>query len=100
MKQIDFRHIAYHVLVGIYFLWLVVFGILISMAMVNFFERGNHELDRVFTVWILFNLIMGSILFGVIRLFKNRGVLSQIISYTYYSIAAVSILGLVIKALA
>ena len=70
------------------------------MAMMNFFENGNHELDRVFTVWILFNLLMGSMLFGVIRLFKNRGILSKIISYTYYSIAAVSILGLVIKALA
>jgi len=85
------KHIAFHVLVGVYFMWLVVFGALITMAIINEFGQQNYELSRAFIVWIFFNLVMGTVLFIVIRLFRNSGLLNKLILYTYYFMAAATV---------
>jgi hypothetical protein len=96
MKRFDVKHIAYHVLVGVYFVWLFVFAALITMTLVNAMGTANRELSKVLVMWILFNLVMGTVLFIVIRLFKNYGLLSRIILYTYYFMAAAAIASVLI----
>ena len=96
MKEIDVKHIAYHVLVGLYFVWLFVFGTLIAMALVNALSNGNYELNRVFVVWMFFNLVMGTVLFIVIRLFKQENIINKIVFYTYYLMAAVTVTAVLI----
>lgn len=96
MKKLDVRHIAYHVLVGIYFVWLIVFGTLITMALVNAFSSGNNELGKVFVVWMFFNLIMGTVLYLVIRLFRKENTLYKVIFYTYFLMVAASVTAVLI----
>ena len=96
MKKIDVKHIAYHVLVGVYFVWLLVFAALITMALINVYGEGNSSLNRVFVLWIFFNLVMGTVLFIVIRLFRHQSLLTRIILYTYYFMAAATLSSILI----
>lgn len=91
MNKLDVRHIAYHVLIGLYFVWLAVFSALIAMALVNFYESHNNDLGRIFMVWILFNLIMGTALYLVIRLFRKKNTLYKMIFYTYFFMVAATV---------
>ena len=99
MKNYDLRHVAYHVLVGLYFMWLVVFGILLSMALNHTFAEGHTQLSKVYPVWICLNFIMGTSVFIVLRLFRNRTFLSKVINYSFYMviIAAIATVALIIK---
>lgn len=96
MKEIDVKHIAYHVLVGLYFVWLLVFGALITMALINAFGKANYELSRAFVLWMFFNLVMGTVLFIVIRLFRQENKINSIVFYTYYFMAAATVTSILI----
>ncbi|MDV6167932.1 hypothetical protein R1T16_05815 [Flavobacterium sp. DG1-102-2] len=87
MRKIDNRHIVFHVLVALYFLWMAVFGSLLGMALFNAYGNADAVLASLFTNWIFTNFIMGLILFLVIRLFRNRTLLDKIILYTYFFMA-------------
>lgn len=92
MKKFDVRHLAFHVLVALYFIWMAVFGTLMGMALVNNFSENQTTLSLLFTQWIFMNLIMGTALFLVIRMFRNRTVLDKIIFGSYIFLALASVI--------
>jgi len=92
MKNYDLKHISYHVLVGLYFIWLPVFGILLCMALNSILGDGDAGLAKIFVVWISLNLIMGTSLFAVLQLYRNRSLAAKIIWYTYGTIVIVALL--------
>lgn len=92
MRRIDSKHIAFHVLVALYFIWIIVFSVLMGMALTNTYDKApNPYLTNVFVQWIYLNLLMGSALYISIRLFRNRTLLDKIIlgSFMLMIIAAV-----------
>jgi len=91
MKNYDFKHVAYHVLVGLYFMWLLVFSVLLSMGFNHTISGGNPQLSQVYPVWICLNFIMGTSVFIVLRLFRNHTFLSKIINYSYYVVILAAI---------
>lgn len=92
MKKIDSRHLVFHVMVALYFIWIVVFGILLGMALVNAYGNNtNQAVGMIFVEWIVANLVMGSALFIVIRLFRNRTLLDRIVFYSYCFMAVSAI---------
>lgn len=92
MKKIDSRHLAFHVVVALYFIWILVFGTLLGMALVNAFgTNANPAVGMLFMEWISTNLVMGSALFIVIRLFRNRTLLDKIVLYSYCLMAVVAV---------
>lgn len=91
MKVVDKRHLVYHVLVALYFVWLIVLGGLLAMAFLNYSNYGSYQLTRAIKLWILFNLTMGTLLLAVIRLFRKAGHLSRIIFYSYFIMVILTI---------
>jgi hypothetical protein len=98
MKNYDVRHIAYHVLVGLYFIWVPVFGVLLFLALHNTLAADSValtveslSLSKIFLTWIFLNLLMGSALFAVIQLFQQKNLLNKIIRFSFYAIAVVSV---------
>lgn len=91
MKKFDIRHIVFHTLIAVYCLWLAVYGTLITFALINAFGIADRELSKVFMVWIGLNLVMGSILFIVIRLYKTYTVASRLVLYTYCTMAVATL---------
>lgn len=87
---------AFHVLVGLYFIWIVVFGVLMYMALKNVYSNENIVLSQLFMKWIFLNLIMGSALFVVIRIFRNRTILNRIIFYLYILMTVAAIVTVMI----
>lgn len=96
MRKIDSKHIAFHVLVALYFIWLVVFSVLMGMALANAYGGRDAALTILFTKWIFMNLIMGSALYVSIRLFRNRTLLDKIILGSFVFIAIASIIVVVL----
>lgn len=91
MRKIDLKHAVFHVVVGIYFLWLIVYGVLLFMASSNALnEFPNLQLNEVLRLWIILNLIMGTVLFIVIRKFRNRTLLNRVIMYSFVFLLGVS----------
>ena len=91
MRKIDSKHVAFHTLVALYFMWVVVFGVLMGMALANAYGPHDITLMFVFTKWIFMNLIMGSVLYIVIRLFRNRTMLDKIVFWSFIFMAMASI---------
>jgi FtsH-binding integral membrane protein len=91
MKRFDLKHTAFHILVALYFIWAFVFAILLAMAISNAIGTRDLALSHVFLVWILTNLLMGSALFVVIRLFRNRTPLSNAILFSYIALGAAAL---------
>ena len=96
MKKVDSRHIAFHTLVGLYFIWIVVFGALMVMAVANAYGRHDAVLALLFTKWIFMNLVMGSALYIVIRMFRNRTLLDRIVFWSFIVLATASIIVVVL----
>lgn len=94
MKEIDAKHMAYHVLAGLYFIWLPLFIMLHFMAYNNVMHQDNTALGRLLVMWLSLNLVIGTSLFFVLRLFGKRTMLAYVISYSYYIMAAVSVVAL------
>ncbi len=91
MKKVDYRHIAFHMLIALYFIWAFVFTALLAMAVINTYNLASPQLVSAFMVWIFFNLIMGTALLLVIRLFRNRKAVTKVIYYSYFLLAFASI---------
>jgi len=91
VKKYDIKHIVYHALVAIYFIWLVVFAMLLVMALNSYFTGFNMSLSKMLLTWIFLNLFMGTVLFVVIQKFGRQTVLSRIILYGYFVMTASSI---------
>ncbi|OYQ32086.1 hypothetical protein CHU92_14510 [Flavobacterium cyanobacteriorum] len=91
MKNLDTRHIIFHILIALYMLWLVVYGILLYITLHNASGNGNPSLNRALMLWVFFNLLMGSILFIVIRLYRNKTVLNRLVLYSYCFMGAATV---------
>jgi len=92
MKNYDLKHIAFHVLTGLYFIWLLVFGVLLSMSLNHTFGAGNPQLSKIYLVWIFLNFIMGTSIFMVLRLFRNRTLLGRIIRYSFWAVIIAAVI--------
>ena len=92
MKKIDRKHTAFHVLVGLYFIWVAVFGLLMLLALINFYGDNNIALTKLFIGYIVMNLITGSALFVVIKLFRQASVLSKVIFWSYVVMGVASVI--------
>lgn len=91
MKKFDIRHIVFHTLIAVYSIWLAVYGTLLTVALINAFDKADRQLSKVFMTWIFLNLLMGSILFVVIRLYKTPGLLNRLVLYSYGIMALVTL---------
>ncbi|KGO92863.1 hypothetical protein [Flavobacterium subsaxonicum] len=91
MKTYDVKHIAFHVLVALYFIWLPVFGVLLAFALTNTLDAESLSLSKIFLTWIFLNLLMGSALFAVIQLFQKKDLLAKIIRFSYMAMAVISV---------
>jgi len=91
MKNYDIKHIAFHVLVALYFIWLPVFGVLLYLALNDTLNTANVSLSKIFLTWIFLNLIMGSALFFVIQLFQKKNLVNKIIRVSYITMTVVAI---------
>ena len=96
MRKIDSKHIAFHILVALYFIWVVVFGVLMGMALVNAYGPHDIALTILFTKWIFMNLVMGSALYIVIRMFRNRTFLDKMVFWSFIFMAIASIVVVVL----
>lgn len=96
MRKIDSKHIAFHALVALYFIWVVVFSTLLGMALVNAYGPHDVTLTFLFTKWIFMNLITGSALYIVIRLFRNRTLLDKIVLWSFIVMAIAAIVVVVL----
>lgn len=85
MKEIDVKHLAYHVLVALYFIWLAIFSVLVVFALNSTLSAVNPDLTKILLLWLLLNIVIGSTLFFVIRLFNSNRVIYRIILYTYFT---------------
>ena len=91
MKNYDIKHIAFHVLVALYFIWLPVFGVLLYLALNDTLNTANVSLSKIFLTWIFLNLIMGSALFFVIQLFQKKNLVNKIIRVSYITMTVLAI---------
>ncbi|MBF01486.1 hypothetical protein [Flavobacterium coralii] len=87
MSRLDYKHTAFHILIAVYFIWFAITGTLIGMALINLYDTGNTDLNPAFTAMLLLNLVMGTVLFAVIRLFRNRTLLGKVVKYSYVFMA-------------
>lgn len=91
MKNYDVKHIAYHVLIGLYFIWLPIFCVLLWASGGAAYGATNPQFNRIFLIWILLNYIMGSALFFVIRLFGYKNIINKVVLYSYVTMALAGI---------
>ncbi|MGQ2985092.1 hypothetical protein [Flavobacterium sp.] len=91
MKRFDIRHTAYHILVALYFIWAFVFAALLAMAISNTIGSLNANLAGMFPMWILMNLVMGSALFVVIRMFRSSELINRTVRISFIVLAAAAL---------
>lgn len=97
MKNYDLKHIAFHVLVILYFVWFVVYSVLIGMGLLNVYNIKNDSLENVLLLMILFKFISGSLLFLIISYFKSKTTLTKVIRCSYILISIISCCYLIIE---
>lgn len=85
MKGIDLKHLVYHVLIGLYFVWLALFGVLQYFACTKALADKNSALAGIVLLWLLLNLVLGTTLFLVLRLFNKNNRLQRLVQYSYYT---------------
>ncbi len=85
MKGIDLKHLVYHVLIGLYFVWLALFGVLQYFACTTALADKNSALAGIVLLWLLLNLVLGTTLFLVLRLFNKNNRLQRLVQYSYYT---------------
>jgi hypothetical protein len=91
MKNYDVKHIAYHALVAIYFIWFLVFAMLLAVSLGNYYGEHNRQLTKILMAWIFLNLVMGTALFIVIQQFRKQTALSRVIVFGYFLMVAASV---------
>ena len=94
-RKIDKKHIAFHVLVAVYFIWALIFCTLIGTA-ITAYSTGKLELANILGNWLLANLAMGSLLYIVIKMFRYKTRLLKGITVSYFVLATLSIIAQVI----
>lgn len=99
MKGIDLKHLVYHVLIGLYFVWLALFGVLQYIACTAALADKNSGLARIVLLWLLLNLVLGTTLFLVLRLFNKKNLLQRLVQYSYYTgmIICVAVIWVVVR---
>ncbi len=95
--KIDKRHIAFHVLTALYFIWLLLYISLVVITLLNVFGSADASLAAVLEIWLMLNFIMGAMLFIVISFYKNRSPLFTFIMYSFGSITVTAILTLILN---
>lgn len=96
MHKFDYKHIAFHVLVALFFIWFAVFSVLLGLSLTNALTNSYNGINNIMLPLILLNVLMGTTLFVVIKLFRNRGVLNKVIAWCYGCIAAISVVAVII----
>jgi len=96
MRNLDVKHLAYHVLVGLYFIWLPIFIILIALTINSVIYVHNIQLNKVLLLWIFLNLVIGTSLFAVMQLFGYHKKLGKVILYSYFAMAAACVTTVII----
>ncbi|QYJ68293.1 hypothetical protein [Flavobacterium litorale] len=91
MGRLDYKHIAFHIIVAFYFIWLLVFIALVVLTLVNFFSIMDTTLNNMLTTMIVLNLFMGTALYLVFKLFRNKSVLNKVVKYSFGFISVVSL---------
>lgn len=91
MGKLDYRHIAFHIILAFYFIWLIVFITLNIITLVNFFGATNTILSDMLITMIVLNLFMGTALFLVFKLFRNKSLLNKVVKYSFGLISVVSL---------
>lgn len=91
MKKLDYRHLTFHILIALYFIWFTVFAILLVSALSNVVQIAGMQLGSIFLQLILFNLIMGTALYIVIKMFREKGLLTKLVHYSYMVLAVGSL---------
>jgi len=91
MRQLDIKHVAYHILISLYFIWLPVFCILLGLAICATMYAANIQLGKVLLLWIFLNLVIGTSLFAVLQLFGLKRKINKILLYSYFTMAAASV---------
>ena len=91
MKRYDLKHIIFHILIALYSIWVLVYSALIAIVLINTFGPTTIEMKKAFMVWIFLNLLMGSLLFIVIRLYSNRTIINGLVLYSYFIMCAAAV---------
>ena len=94
-RHIDKKHIAFHVLVAVYFIWALIFCALLGMAIASYTTR-QAGVANVLGNWLLANLLMGSLLYLVIKMFRHKSGVLKAITISYFALATLSIIAQVI----
>lgn len=94
--NIDKKHVAFHVLVAVYFIWALVFSALIGLAVANTYGMENPQMSIILGNWLLANLAMGSLLYIVIKMFRYKTTLLKAITVSYFVLATISIIAQVV----
>ncbi|MCR5862947.1 hypothetical protein LRS05_12735 [Flavobacterium sp. J372] len=96
MNKIDTKHIAFHVLAALYFIWLPLFTILLSLLFYYIYEDYNTIIITTVLPTLFINLIMGALLMFVLRLFKSHLKLIFFVRISYYIALCFSIISVVV----
>ncbi len=96
MRKIDYKHLAFHTLSAIYYIWIAVLCVLIAMALGNVYGGGNPSLSDALMLWIVLNLCTGTALFLVLRQFRARQVVRRFILHTYVFMAVAGLVSIAI----
>lgn len=96
MREFDIKHVACHVLISLYFIWLPVLCVLLGLALCATLCPSNLHLGKVLLLWIFLNLVIGTSLFAVLQLFGIRSRIGKVITYSYYVMAAASVITIAI----
>ncbi|GGB74666.1 hypothetical protein GCM10007424_13250 [Flavobacterium suaedae] len=96
MSKIDLKHIAFHVLVALYFIWFIVFIILNIITLIGSYKNISIDLNNAMFNLITLNLIMGTALYIVISMFRKHTRLTKTIKYSYLFVVLASVLGILI----
>lgn len=96
MNKIDLKHIAFHIIIALYFIWFIVFIILNIITIVGSYKNINSDVSNSLSNLITLNLIMGTALYIVIRMFRKHTRLTKTIKYSYLFIVLTSVLSILI----
>lgn len=92
MNKVDSKHIAFHVLAALYFIWLPLFTALVSLLFYNIYNAYDCTVIYALLPTLFTNLIMGALLMFVLRLFKSHPKLTSFVRISYYIILSFSLI--------
>lgn len=96
-KKIDYKHITYHIIIALYFLWLIIFITLLTITLVNIFNVLDSKVASTLTSLIIFNVLMGAALYLVFRLYNTTSRIARIINYTFITVMIITALTIAVS---